>query len=45
MVAINAIKGSDFIFGDGPINEALRDQWFINCKNSYRDEITEPGTV
>ena len=45
MVATNAIKGSDFIFGDGPINEALRDQWFINCKNSYRDDISEPGTV
>ena len=45
MVATNAIKGSDFIFGDGPINEALRDQWFINCKNSYRDDISEPGIV
>ena len=45
MVATNAIHGSDFIFGDGPINEALRDQWFINCKNSYRDETSEPGTV
>ena len=45
MVATNAVKGSDFIFGNEPINEALRDQWFINCKNSYRDETSEPGTV
>ena len=45
MVATNAVKGSDFIFGNEPINEALRDQWFINCKNSYRDDISEPGTV
>ena len=45
MVATNAIKGSDFLFGDGPLNEVLRDQWFINCKNSYRDNMSEPGTV
>ena len=45
MVATNAVKGSDFIFEDGPINEALRDQWFINCKNSYRDDVSQPGIV
>ena len=45
MVATNAVKGSDFIFGNEPINNFLQDQWFINCKNSYRDETSEPGTV
>ena len=45
MVATNAVKGSDFIFGNEPLNNFLQDQWFINCKNSYRDYISEPGTV
>ena len=45
MVATNALKGSEFIFENGPIREALCHEWFINCKNSYRDDISEPGTV
>ena len=45
MVATNAVEGSDFISVNEPTNEALRDQWFINCKNSYRDDISKPGTV
>ena len=45
MVATNALKGVEFIQGDGRVAEHLRDQWFINCKNSYRDDIDEPGTV
>ena len=39
MVAANALKGKDFSF-----NPFLRGKWFINCKNSYRDDISEPGT-
>ena len=45
MVATNALKGREFIAGNGQIVEALRNEWFINCKNSYRDNIYEPGTV
>ena len=45
MVATNALKGSDFIQADGPVAESLRNKWFINCKNSYRDDISEPGIV
>ena len=45
MVATNALKGDEFIRGDGRIAEQLRNEWFINCKNSYRDDISEPGTV
>ena len=45
MVATNALKGREFISGNGQIVEALRNEWFINCKNSYRDNISEPGTV
>ena len=45
MVATNALKGMEFIQGDGQVAEYLRDQWFINCKNSYRDDIDEPGIV
>ena len=45
MVAINALKGMEFIQGDDPVAESLRNQWFINCKNSYRDDISEPGSV
>ena len=40
MVAINAMKGKAFT--SEPL---LSEQWFINCKNSYRDDISEPGTV
>ena len=39
MVAANALKGKEFT--SDPL---LREKWFINCKNSYRDEISEPGT-
>ena len=45
MVATNAVKGSDFIQGDGPVEKTLQDQWFINCKNSYRDDPSEAGIV
>ena len=45
MVATNALKGIDFIQGNGPVVETLCNQWFINCKNSYRDDEEEPGTV
>ena len=45
MVATNALKGIEFIPGDGPIVDNLRNEWFINCKNSYRDDNSEPGTV
>ena len=39
MVATNALKGKKFT--SDPL---LREKWFVNCKNSYRDEISEPGT-
>ena len=45
MVASNALKGFEFINGHGPVAESLKTKWFINCKNSYRDDISEPGTV
>ena len=45
MVATNALKGMEFDHGDRQIAEALRNEWFINCKNSYRDDISEPGIV
>ena len=45
MVASNALKGSEFIQGDDRITEYIKKQWFITCKNSYRDDIEEPGTV
>ena len=38
MVATNALKGKDFT-----PNPLLREKWFINCKNSYRDDSLEPG--
>ena len=45
MVATNALKGNKFI-GKGDLNaELLQDEWFINCKNSYRDDNSQPGTV
>ena len=40
MVATNALKGKEFT--SDPL---LRERWFVNCKNSYRDEISQPGTV
>ena len=45
MVATNAVKGSEFIGGDGPVEKSLQNKWFINCKNSYRDDVSEPGIV
>ena len=45
MVATNALKGIEFIRGEGPVADNLRNKWFINCKNSYRDDTSEPGTV
>ena len=45
MIASNAVKGIDFIGEHDPYSDFLRNQWYINCKNSYRDEISEPGTV
>ena len=45
MVATNAIKGIKFIPGNLVAAFNLRNQWFINCKNSYRDDIDEPGNV
>ena len=45
MVATNALKGIDFIQGNESDVEALCNEWFINCKNSYRDDENEPGTV
>ena len=38
MVATNALKGKDFTN-----DRLLSEKWFINCKNSYRDNISEPG--
>ena len=38
MVATNALQGKDFTY-----DQLLQEQWFINCKNSYRDDISEPG--
>ena len=40
MVATNALQGKDFTY-----EPFLQEQWFITCKNSYRDDISEPGTV
>ena len=45
MVATNASEGKEFIAGDHQVVEMLRNEWFINCKNSYRDDISEPGNV
>ena len=45
MIATNALKGMEFTHRDVNIAAALRNEWFINCKNSYRDDISEPGTV
>ena len=45
MVATNALKGREFIQRDDQVAQYLKNQWFINCKNSYRDDIEEPGIV
>ena len=45
MVATNALKGSEFIQEKGQIADHLRSKWFINCKNVYRDDVSEPGTA
>ena len=41
MVTAGALKGSEFLSQ----NETLKNQWFIQCKNSYRNDPTEPGTI
>ena len=41
MVATDALKGFEFM-GE---NSRFACEWFIKCKNSYRDEITEPNVV
>ena len=43
MVATNALKGSAFMDEDRQYIDGLRNQWFVNCKNSYRDDQNEPG--
>ena len=43
MVATNALQGKEFIHPNQPVFQALRNEWFINCKNSYRDDVSEPG--
>ena len=41
MVTAGALKGSEFI----PPNTKLADQWFIQCKNSYGNDPTQPGEI
>ena len=41
MVTSGALKGSEFI----PTNTILADQWFIQCKNSYGYDPTQPGKI
>ena len=41
MVTAGAVKGSEFLSQ----NEALKNQWFIKCKNSYRNDPTKPGII
>ena len=41
MVTAGALKGSEFI----PPNTKLADQWFIQCKNSYGKDPTQPGEI
>ena len=45
MVASNALTGMEFICEHESFADSLRSQWYINCKNSYRDDVSEPGTV
>ena len=41
MVTAGALKGSEFLSQ----NEALKNEWFIKCKNSYRNDPTKPGII
>ena len=41
MVTAGALKGSEF----NPTNTILADQWFIQCKNSYGNDPTQPGEI
>ena len=41
MVTVGALKGSEFI----PTNTILADQWFIQCKNSYRKDPDKQGKI
>ena len=43
MVASNTLKGRHFMRSDRQSH--LREEWFILCKNSARDDVQEPGTV
>ena len=45
MVAAYALKGSEIINESGPNADLMREEWFIYCKNSYRDDPDEPGIV
>ena len=41
MVIAGALKGSEFLSQ----NKVLKNQWFIKCKNSYRNDRREPGII
>ena len=41
LVIAGALKGSEFLSQ----NEALKNEWFIKCKNSYRNDPTKPGII
>ena len=41
MVIAGALKGSEFLSR----NETLKNQCFIKCKNSYRNDPTKLGTI
>jgi len=41
MVTAGALKGSEY----NPTNTTLADQWFIQCKNSYGNDPTQPGEI
>ena len=43
MVATNALKGSAFMDENRQYIDGLRNEWFVNCKNSYRDDQSVPG--
>ena len=47
MVATNALSGEEMIWTNyGPVYfSRLRHEWFINCKNSFRDDPGEPGII
>ena len=44
MVATNALSGEEFI-RRALCFSCLRKEWFINCKNSFRDDPGEPGII